>query len=271
MDSLIASWPSEADGDLRLCLARGVAYQADMSAGRVPYDDRYFDKVMGYAEAEVARAVNAGRCAMLGRHLPAGARVLDVGAGSGAFVAAARVAGFRSYGWDVMERAVAVLKAAGWYAEGPEGFDAWTAWDSLEHMENPAPELRRVAAGAFLFVSLPIFADLRTIRESKHYRPGEHLYYFTAAGFIEWARLRGFRLLEQSDHEVEAGRESIGAFAFRRDLIDGAGVPFCGCGGARHLDEYHHPRRNAEFFYRCAACQEFGPVHVDREEARADS
>lgn len=39
-------------------------------------------------------------------------------------------------------------------------------------------------------------------------------------GFTDWMALWGFRLAEESNHEVEAGRESIGAFAFVKDLPD---------------------------------------------------
>jgi hypothetical protein len=36
--------------------------------------------------------------------------------------------------------------------------------------------------------------------------------------------LYGFRLLEMSSHEVDAGRESIGAFAFCRDFSHGGAL-----------------------------------------------
>jgi len=77
--------------------------------------------------------------------------------------------------------------------------------------------LRRIIRGTLFCCSVPIFADLRAVRASKHYRPSEHLYYWTAEGFIAWMENYGFRLLEQSDHEQKAGRDSIGAYAFRRD------------------------------------------------------
>ena len=214
VDSLIAALPFEPDGDLRIC--PGVAYQAEMRAGRVDYDEAYFAKVCAYEGGEIARAVNAGRCALLARHLPPGARVLDWGAGSGAFMREARAAGFEAHGFDVIEETARWLRATGAYSDDPGRFDALTAWDVLEHMEDPAALLAQVRPGALIFVSIPVFADLRRIRASRHYRPGEHLYYFTPAGFQEWAARRGLELLEASDHETRAGRDSVGAFAFRR-------------------------------------------------------
>ena len=184
------------------------------------YDSAYFAKVAAYEDTDIGRAVNAGRVAMLARNLPAAATVLDIGAGTGAFLRSAKAAGFRTSGWDVMEEAVAGLLAAGMYADDPYGFEAVTLWDTIEHMDQPECRLRSVRKGAHLFASLPVFTDLRTIRESKHYRPGEHLYYWTTDGFVEWMRLYGFSVLEVSEHEIAAGRESIAAFAFVRDLPD---------------------------------------------------
>lgn len=218
MDSEIARLPATADGDLMLCLGAGVAYQRDMAARRVHYDAGYLAKVDAYEGSAIALAVNAGRCALLRRHLPAGASMLDIGAGSGAFVRAAVAAGFVAKGYDVIAAAAVRLRVAGLYADRkPSGFDAVTLWDTLEHMEYPGAVLATIPG--FLFVSLPVFSDLRAIRESRHYRPGEHLYYWTAAGLIAWAARYGFQLLEQSAHETEAGRDSIGAFAFRRALL----------------------------------------------------
>lgn len=200
-----------------LCVADGVAYQGDMSAGRVPYDSGYLAKCQAYEGGAIANAVNDGRCAMLMRNLADGASVLDVGAGSGAFVRDAASWGFDAKGFDVISEAADRLRAAGAYAQDAGAFDGVTLWDSIEHMEDPGPCLSSVRAGAMLFVSVPVFADLRTIRASKHYRPGEHLYYWTAQGFIDWIALHGFRLVEQSSHETAAGRDSIGAFAFCKD------------------------------------------------------
>ena len=216
MDSRIAGFPWIWDRDLRLCLDHGVAWQADMTSQRVEYGPEYLAKVQAYEGSEIAAKVNAGRCALLARHLPAGGRVLDWGAGSGAFMRAARAAGFEVHGFDVIEETARWLRATGAYSDNPGRFDAVTAWDVLEHLEDPAGLLAHLRPGALLLVSIPVFSDLRRIRASRHYRPGEHLYYWTVAGFVEWMGARGFSLLEESAHEVAAGRDSIGAFAFRR-------------------------------------------------------
>lgn len=217
MDRLIANFDAVEDGDLSLCESEGVAFQSEMQAARVPYDDSYFDKYASYEDTPVADALNRGRCALLARHAADGASVLDIGAGCGTFVRSAAAWGFESRGFDVIPKTVDYLKSIKAYASNPALFEVVTFWDSLEHIDNPGELLDAVQLGAVVLVAIPIFEDLRKVRESKHYRPGEHLYYFTEAGFIRWMGLRGFRLLEISDHETAAGRESIGAFAFYRD------------------------------------------------------
>lgn len=217
MDAVIASMAGVLEGDLVVCMADGVAYQADMTAARVPYDDGYFAKVCAYEETAIALAVNAGRCALVARTIDREMGVLDYGAGSGAFLRTLRAEGYHVMGFDVMPAAAARLREAGRYADDPSEFEAVTLWDCVEHLEDPETCLGAIRAGAFLFVSLPIFEDLRAVRSSKHYRPGEHLYYWTELGFLNWMARRGFCLLETSSHEVDAGRESIGAFSFVRN------------------------------------------------------
>lgn len=219
MDSLIRHFDAWRDGDLTFVYNRGIAYQTDMSK-RVQYDKRYMEKVDGYDGNEIAKAVNAGRCAFMRKYVSRGSSVLDYGAGSGAFVRDAIAAGYLAKGFDIMPLAIERLAKSDLFDCDVGDYDVVTFWDSLEHMEDPARALKAIPRGAHVFASLPIFDDLRSVRQSKHYRPNEHLYYFSGKGFVDWMAFYGFRLLDPSFHEMEAGRESIGAFAFRKDLPD---------------------------------------------------
>lgn len=220
MDRLIRRWDAAKDSDLMLCLHRGVAYQRDMSKTPMQYDSRYLANYDAYAVGPIADALNSYRVAMLARHVPAGSKVLDVGAASGRFVREAVAAGFEAKGFDVIPEAVQRLQQAALYADDATEFDAMTMWDSIEHMEVPEIWLKKLRRDAVLLVAVPVFEDLNKVRKSKHYKPGEHLYYWTAHGFTDWMAAYGYRLVESSSHETEAGRESIGAFAFKRDLPD---------------------------------------------------
>ena len=212
MDRFIETFPAVRDGDLTLCLENGVAWQADM-AHRVPYDAPYFDKYVGYEGTEIARAINAGRVDLVNRHVVCDGGVLDIGIGSGEFIKSRP----HTFGFDVNPKAVEWLHARHRWSDKFYLFQGFTFWDVLEHVEEPERYFERMPDSAFVFLSVPIFGDLTAIRASKHYRPGEHLYYFTEEGLARWMAMHGFRLLERDDFETRAGRDNILSFAFRRD------------------------------------------------------
>lgn len=209
MDSLIDGFAAEYDDDLMLTLC-GVAYQKDMTP-TVSYGADYFDKCAGYEGSEIGEAINAARIALVARHYAG--RVCDIGVGSGAFVAARP----DTLGYDINPRAWDWLMARKLCAIDPAGFVAYTLWDVIEHLPTPAIYLDLVPLHGFVFASIPVFDDLHKIRDSKHYRPGEHLYYFTHAGFSYWMSLHGFTLLESNTAETDAGRDSIRSYAFKRN------------------------------------------------------
>lgn len=208
LDDLIARLPAEQDGDLMLC--EQCAYQRDMTS-TIAYDEAYYRKCANKDESAIADLLNSIRIEFVARHYAG--TVLDVGIGSGEFL---RLRG-QTFGFDVNPVAIEWLKRRDLWSEHLDHFGALTFWDVLEHLEDPGAYLRRVQLHAFVFASVPIFSDVRAVRASKHYRPGEHLYYWTRDGFVEWMQAQGFLLLEANDYETRAGRESIISFAFKRN------------------------------------------------------
>lgn len=210
MDRFIETFTAVADRDLMLCQEQGVAYQRDMSQP-VPYDAAYFDKYVGYEGKAVAVAINAARLRLVNRFLPAIEPILDVGVGSGEFIKSHP----NAWGHDVNEKAIGWLKEQGKWVPDLHSFNAFSFWDVIEHVPEPEGYFRQMRPGSLLFTCLPIFDDLNSIRESKHYRPNEHFYYWTESGFVFWMKLHGFRLLARGQDEIAAGREAIFSFAFR--------------------------------------------------------
>jgi hypothetical protein len=92
-----------------------------------------------------------------------------------------------------------------------------TFWDSLEHIPDPKPLLDLITD--YAFVSTPIYKNLHTLKTSKHYKPNEHVWYFTRDGIIQFMKAHGFQLLETSDVETQLGREAIESFVFARDHV----------------------------------------------------
>lgn len=212
MDEIIKRFERRKDDDLCICEARGVAYQRDMSI-KVQYGEDYFNKCLSYEDQDIANKINAGRVQIVKDHF-GDAAVLDIGIGSGEFV---KKRGGETYGLDVNPTAIKWLKHRGKYSNEFDKFGAFTFWDVLEHVEEPKNYFKHMKQGSYLFTSIPIFKDLSKIRESKHYRPGEHLYYFTKQGFVDYMQAYGFRLLDHREFEMEAGREDIHTFAFCKD------------------------------------------------------
>lgn len=210
MDELIRRFDAIADGDLMLCPGRGLAYQRDMSI-RVPVD--YFAKCHQYDGTEIAARLNKARVAFVAKH--AGERrAVDIGIGDGAFIRARP----GTCGIDTDPQAAAWLRERELWADDLSRFTVFTMWDVIEHCEQPGLYFRALPEAGWLFCCLPIFDTVTRIRLSKHYRPGEHLYYFTERGFLNWMAEYRFRLVERAEHEIAAGRDAILSFAFCKDL-----------------------------------------------------
>lgn len=136
--------------------------------------------------------------------------ILDIGIGGGAFVEAADC-----YGYDVNEKAVSwLLSCKRFRTPYSSGVDVATFWDSLEHIRNIDGLLLNIKK--FVFISIPIFDSVEHVLKSKHYKPGEHLWYYSHDGLINFMASQGFELLECNKMESDLGREGINSYAFKR-------------------------------------------------------
>lgn len=174
------------------------------------YDGDYFAHYQELDATPMGAALTAARVAMVRRYCdPAWA--VDIGIGGGRFVVDSG-----SWGFDVSEQGATWLRDIGRYADPYRGQRPYavTCWDSLEHIPDPEALLAQVTD--WLFVSMPVYATLGCVLRSKHYKPGEHLWYFSATGFVSWAERLGFHCVEINHRESELGREGIASFAFRR-------------------------------------------------------
>jgi SAM-dependent methyltransferase len=105
----------------------------------------------------------------LAPRLPAGARVLDVGCGNGAFLSAITEEGYPARGVDVSEESARLCRergldaVAGDFLTMPLGgpYDAATFWDVMEHLRQPAAFLERarevLVPGGALVLKIPGF------------------------------------------------------------------------------------------------------------------
>jgi SAM-dependent methyltransferase len=146
------------------------------------------------------------------RHLPAvpGGRLLDVGCGSGVFLAQAAALGWRAEGIDPDPEAVSSARDAGLNVfqgtladldpgEQRGAFDAVTLSHVIEHLHDPADDLRRISVllrpGGLLWIATPNPESLGFRRFGRDWRglePPRHLVLFTRASLERLLRRTGF-------------------------------------------------------------------------------
>lgn len=197
----------------------------------IPYDDDYWEMYRRYDATDLSYDLTRSRISLVENHLPypsQHARVdcplprsktmVDVGIGGGAFVSA-----MDCYGYDINPRACRWLHDQRRYVDPYTVIpDCLTFWDSLEHMPDPGGLLSRVAHWGWVFLSIPIFLGPEHVLESKHYKPGEHIWYFTKEGLLYFMEQSGFTCKAMDYRESLLGREDIMSFAFYKNLTTDA-------------------------------------------------
>lgn len=176
----------------------------------IDYQQSYWDEYILRDGTPMGSALTAARVSLV-EQFGNGTELCDIGIGGGRFVQQAN-----AMGYDVNPEAVRWLKATERYRDPYDGprVGQLTFWDSLEHIPNP--ELIVSRAEHLVFVSMPIYRDLADVLGSPHYKPGEHLHYWTDEGLRLWFENQGFRYLHSDDCETRIGRRGIMSYVFYR-------------------------------------------------------
>jgi hypothetical protein len=176
------------------------------------YGEKYWKEYKRRDATEMGRLLTEARMKFVARfaahvHLD---DIVDIGVGGGRFV---NETGIRGY--DINDWAIDWLVQNRRFANvTQEACQAMCFWDSLEHMIEWGPILANCRTWAF--VSTPIYFSAEDCIRSKHYKPGEHVIYFTNHGLIWFMQQHGFELAAFDNFEVKLGREAIGTYAFRK-------------------------------------------------------
>lgn len=177
----------------------------------VEYGEAYWNEYKRRDESVTGRTLTQARWGLVDQYAP-NLPVVDVGIGGGRFVADAKRDTVR--GHDVNVRAISWLQSRGQLWDRCP-IEVMTFWDSIEHIEDMAGILR--LAENFVFISTPIYPSEAAVRSSKHYKPGEHYWYFTRQGLTSLMQVYGFKLVAMNHMEEDLGREGISTFVFKRD------------------------------------------------------
>ena len=209
--NIIKNYPFvDLEGDLNHS-PHGIVYQKDMTQ-LIEYSTNYFKNYQSLKNSEIANKINEVRKTMTQQYCSC---LIDIGIGSGEFIEKSDI---QVYGYDINKHGIEWLKTRNIYINPfqgiPSEIDGWTFWDVIEHLPEPQELLDLVPLNHYLFTSIPIFENISKVKTSKHFKPNEHLYYFTRQGFITFMTDSGFKLIEENDLETRAGREGITNFSF---------------------------------------------------------
>lgn len=92
-------------------------------------------------------------------------------------------------------------------------FDVVCFWDTLEHIPDFSKIEPILALTSWVALTLPIVDG--PLSASKHFKPGEHLHYFTEDTLSALFRKYGFRLMKKGSPECPP-REEAHSFLFGR-------------------------------------------------------
>lgn len=188
-----------------------------MTGREIPYDSNYFQNYQRLAQTDQGRVITSNRAALVSRWADMEAMtVLDIGIGAGQFVEAMSMRGWMIYGTDVNPVALDWLRSRSWLAPEDLKADVLTFWDVLEHIPDPSTIFQKHQP-EWIFLSMPIYHNEQHVFRSKHYKPGEHCWYFTEEGLRRFMHRHGYFLIELSATEiVHGGREDVWSFAFQK-------------------------------------------------------
>ena len=159
--------------NLTNCQTCRHVFQSDLAV-TISYDAKYAHQYDSRPVAEMSDLRWGFIDAAL--NLSKGSRVLDIGYGNGAFLKRARAAGMDIYGIDLHTEDFGVPVVD---FETKLSFDLICFFDSMEHFPSFAPLSKLKSRN--VIVSIPETPDfiLRAPRRWRHYKPGEHLHYFS--------------------------------------------------------------------------------------------
>jgi len=163
------------------------------------YGREYHEKYVRYSRTELGRAISAERWEFVSRNMPGGGKLLDYGCGSGHFIDTNPNGKFHVAGYDVNpfsgRSAQEVLRAE---------FDGVTFWDSLERVPVPKALIAGLSRPEWVFLTVPDCSSVlgEQIMRWRHYRPGEHLHYFTPESLCVMLRGLGYSVREVNRKEA---------------------------------------------------------------------
>jgi hypothetical protein len=134
--------------------------------------------------------------------------VLDYGSGVGWFRA------FRPEDVEVDSYDIAVYPQTGLVATCD--YDAVCFWDVLEHIPNFNSLANILKTTKYVALTLPLIDGVSDVATWKHFKPNEHLHFFTQDILVAMFNHYGFSLLKHGKPECPP-REDVYSFLFKKE------------------------------------------------------
>jgi len=133
--------------------------------------------------------------------------VLDYGCGAGWFRA------FRRNGATVDSFDIMPVPQTG---INHNEYDLVCFWDVIEHLPDLAIAEDLIRRSRYTAMTIPIMPDDVELKTWKHYKPGEHLHYFTVDGIHDWMRNLNRKLIKVGQPECPP-RTDVWSFLYEKD------------------------------------------------------
>lgn len=165
--------------------------------------------------------------------------LLDVGCGSGHFLATAKERGWQVYGTEYPESLCEVCRKKGLTIHrgvlNPDNypdilFDVITSFEVIEHINNPTEELSKfhqlLRTGGLFYCTTPNFNSLQRYQLGPEFNIlayPEHISYYTKNTLVKVARKTGFKLLKMQSTGFSFSRAK--SKTLNREKVTGEGSP----------------------------------------------
>jgi len=161
-------------------------FQTDLAI-TVSYDAAY----VGQYDSRPVREMSELRWRFIqsALNLPRGSRILDVGYGNGVFLKNARDLGMDIFGIEVHSQDYGIPRVA---FDTTLSFDLISFFDSLEHFATFDAIMNLSAKNVVVSIPNRPACLASTPNLWRHYKPGEHLHYFSSASLDHLMRNWGF-------------------------------------------------------------------------------
>lgn len=134
------------------------------------YNISYISEYTKRADSDKGRRIYQSRWDLVEKYCSGHMTLLDYGCATGAFHKSSSN-GFQCFGFDVNPYSE-------FNREYDNSIDILTMWDVIEHLNDPLEPIRKYKP-KWLFVSTPNAAAVNgDLKHWKHYKPGEHIWYF---------------------------------------------------------------------------------------------